>query len=103
MREPDDPAEVRVPDLDDLREREESCDICSYGGEDCGACDGSGEYDGYGSTCYGCYGSGWTIPPHCCLCGGSPYCTCCRRCRRCVAQCSCPIEVRKDDGSVMVV
>jgi hypothetical protein len=80
------------------------CEICQSGGGECSACDGSGDenYDGDG-RCWHCGGTGWAVPEHCCLCGGSPYCTCCRRCGQCIGECSCPIEVELHDGSTLTL
>jgi hypothetical protein len=75
------------------------CDICAEGGDECGACDGSGEDDGF-AICWRCGGTGWAVPEHCCLCGGSPYCNCCHRCGKCIGECPCPVEVQLADGSV---
>ena len=49
--------------------------------------------------CARCYGTGEYVPEHCCLCGGSPYCTCCRTCGQCIATCACPVDVEMSDGS----
>jgi hypothetical protein len=80
------------------------CDICESGGEDCGACEGSGDadYDGDG-RCWSCGGTGWAVPEHCCLCGGSSYCTCCRTCGQCVGTCRCPLTVQLHDGSTLIL
>ena len=66
------------------------CDICAYP-ESCD-CDDPGE-------CSRCYGSGEYVPEHCCLCGGSPYCTCCSNCGKCIGGCGCPVDVEMSDGS----
>lgn len=77
-------------------------DACCESAEwaDC-ECDGGGVD---GESCYTCGGTGSYIPDHCCACGGSPYCNCCRKCgARCVAACSCPITVALESGKAMTV
>jgi hypothetical protein len=74
------------------------CEICVSGGDECGACGGTGEDDDGYHCCLWCGGTGWAVPGHCCLCGGSPYCTCCRTCGECVATCQCPVTVRLHGG-----
>ena len=81
-------------------DQEYDCDICDNP-EDCGNCEGSGD-DGFGD-CMRCGGDGEVVPGHCCACGGSPYCDCCRKCGKCVAECACPIEVKMQDGSSQVI
>lgn len=72
-------------------ERECRAGLCDEP-EDCGACWGEGVNADDGLSCYRCYGSGQVTPDHCCVCGGSPYCLCCRTCgATCVAACRCPI------------
>jgi hypothetical protein len=80
------------------------CEICASGGGECAAGDGTGDenYDGDGG-CWACGGTGWAIPEHCCLCGGSPYCTCCRTCGQCVGTCQCPVTVQLHDGSTITL
>ncbi|WP_424891814.1 hypothetical protein [Streptomyces sp. XH2] len=79
-------------------------DACQSGlcaeSEDCTACDGSGEDpDGYGK-CWTCDGEGMITPEHCCACGGSPYCNCCRACgAECIGSCTCPVTVTLADGT----
>jgi hypothetical protein len=95
-----------TPAADDPRDRE-PCEICA--GEDpdawreCGHCDGSGE-DWTGTACAACGGEGEVIIEHCCGCGGSPYCNCCTKCGAvCVADCRCPIQVQRHDGTVTLI
>lgn len=79
------------------------CDICADGEEECTSCDGNGEDDG-GYDCGTCYGSGYAIPDHCCDCGGSPYCQCCRSCGSPNAgTCNCPITVQRSDGTTRTI
>lgn len=70
------------------------CDICADP-EPCD-CDDPEE-------CYRCYGSGEYVPEHCCLCGGSPYCNCCRTCGQCVGTCRCPVTVQLADGGALTL
>ncbi|MFE5871638.1 hypothetical protein ACFQ6V_23740 [Streptomyces roseifaciens] len=76
------------------------CGLCDES-EDCTACDGDGgDPDGYGK-CWTCDGEGTVTPEHCCACGGSPYCACCRTCgAECIGSCSCPVTVTLADGTV---
>ena len=77
------------------------CEVCLYGQEDCGSCDGTGDdgYDPWG--CPACGGTGEVVPEHCCGCGGSPYCVRCHACgAECVGECRCPVEVVLQDGTV---
>jgi len=53
--------------------------------------------------CSACYGTGQYVPEHCCLCGGSPYCNCCRTCGECVGTCSCPVTVQLADGGTLTL
>ena len=82
------------------------CEICADGPtEECGTCEGSG-YDDFSADgrCVDCGGVGAFTPEHCCACGGSPYCTCCRTCgASCIAACRCPVTVRRADGSTMTL
>lgn len=70
--------------------------------EECGSCDGTGQ-DPYGyGTCHGCDGAGEIVPEHCCVCGGSPYCLCCRQCGGdYVGDCHCPIPTDRDANPVV--
>lgn len=77
---------------------EEPCRTCEQGGSECESCDEHGE-----DTCTACYGIGWRIPEHCCDCGGSPYCDCCKTCKQCVATCQCPVKVPMSDGSTLTL
>jgi hypothetical protein len=64
------------------------CDDAYPGWEDCETCGGKGRY----------------LPEHCCACGGSPYCQCCRTCgASCVAACTCPISVTLESGKTLTV
>jgi hypothetical protein len=72
---------------------ERECAICSYP-EPCECADWD-DWDG----CDSCGGSGVYVPGHCCLCGGSPYCNCCRTCGKCVGECGCPVKVILEDGT----
>lgn len=86
-------------------EREvEPCEVCLYEREDCHECGGDGD-DGYASDgrCFGCGGSGEVVPDHCCFCGGSPYCDCCKHCGECIAACSCPVVVELHDGGTLTL
>jgi hypothetical protein len=79
------------------------CEICAgMDDHECGNCDGSGEID-WGQPCYSCGGTGMVTPEHCCLCGGSPYCTCCRTCGQCVGTCRCPVTVRLGGGGTLTL
>lgn len=78
---------------------EDPCDICESGGEECMSCEATADYE----DCYTCGGSGFRIPDHCCDCGGSPYCDCCKTCKQCVATCKCPVNVAMSDGSTLTL
>lgn len=91
------------PDLPDVpappaaaEDDEEVCDICTGPGEECGQCD----YEYEPENCLGCHGTGYVIPAHCCICGGSPYCDCCSTCGGHVGTCRCPVRVQLQDGGV---
>lgn len=57
-----------------------------------------------GDDCPLCHGTGWYVGEHCCVCGGSPYCLCCRTCgASCVGDCSCPIAVQLEGGGELVL
>jgi len=74
------------------------CPYCT-----CSICLAPVECDG---DCYGCEDDGRCDrqpPSHCCLCGGSPYCNCCPKCKQCIAQCGCPIAMRLNDGSEVIL
>lgn len=60
-------------------------------------------YDEDSEDCWYCDGTGYRVPDHCCACGGSPYCACCRKCgAACVGECKCPIPTERD-GKVVTV
>ena len=77
------------------QEMDYPCDICTEPGP-CD-CDDPDE-------CERCYGSGVYVPEHCCVCGGSPYCVCCRACgAECIGECKCPVTVQRADGSTLTL
>lgn len=77
-------------------EEERECPICQEPIECDGNCnDGYYSPDGDGCRC--------GPPAHCCLCGGSPYCNCCPKCKQCIAQCGCPIAMKLNDGSEVLL
>lgn len=82
-----------------------SVEVCPSGGcnetEDCRACE-DGDNEEYDGRCYSCGGLGWRVPEHCCQCGGSPYCQCCRTCGGYVGTCKCPIPTERDGKQVTV-
>jgi hypothetical protein len=78
------------------------CDICEYERNECSNCEGSGD-DGSSWGCMTCDGTGEVVPGHCCVCGGSPYCTCCRTCEECVGTCKCPVTVQLADGGTLTL
>jgi hypothetical protein len=83
---PTGPKPYRVPD-------DHVCERCAEGPEECG-CYGEDE------DCPACGGTGEHIPDHCCVCGGSPYCQCCKGCGAPNAGgCGCPITVQRSDGT----
>jgi hypothetical protein len=76
---------------------------CGFPGVECGCGSGEELWDGR-LVCASCHGSGWVIREHCCVCGGSPYCTCCSRCgAACVSQCDCPITVQLEGGRELIL
>ena len=81
----------------------EPCEIC----DDPEPCecepDWEEEYLGY-PVCSQCGGTGEYVPEHCCVCGGSPYCVCCRTCgASCIGNCKCPVTVQLSDGEAKVL
>ncbi|MGH3585855.1 MAG: hypothetical protein ACRDQ0_05990 [Pseudonocardia sp.] len=60
----------------------------------CLTCDGSGD------GCDQCNSTGRVTPEHCCACGGSPYCQCCRGCGEYAGTCGCPQPVEMQNGRV---
>ena len=91
-----------VPGITDDHEEPE-CNVCVHGQQECGNCDGSGD-DGSSWGCLTCGGSGEVVPDHCCACGGSPYCNCCRTCgAECIGDCTCPVTVQRADGSTLTL
>lgn len=68
------------------------CERCAEGPEECG-CRGEDE------DCPACGGTSEHIPEHCCDCGASPYCQCCKTCGSPNAgRCGCPVTVHLSDG-----
>ncbi|MEU4229521.1 hypothetical protein AB0F17_34935 [Nonomuraea sp. NPDC026600] len=58
------------------------------------------------SFCWDCNSSGMVERPveHCCYCGGSPYCQCCKICSvSCIGDCRCPIGVYLQDGRLVTL
>ncbi|MEV1178980.1 hypothetical protein [Nonomuraea sp. NPDC049784] len=56
------------------------------------------------SDCWDCGGTGMVAREveHCCDCGGSPYCQCCRTCGAdCLGDCRCPVGVYLEDGRLV--
>jgi len=62
-------------------------------------------YDEYADPgCDRCGDTGYYVPSHCCACGGSPYCQCCRACgAECIGECKCPVEVTLHDGGTLTL
>lgn len=82
--------QVYTPDRD-------PCDICN----DPQDCECENEWS---DECYRCGGFGFYVREHCCACGGSPYCQCCRKCGSgYVGHCKCPMPVERADGTVSYV
>lgn len=73
------------------------CYFCEDGEEEC-PCGGGDGYD-----CHTCGGTGYYVPSHCCVCGGAPYCHCCRTCEAsCIGDCRCPAVVLTEDNRQLV-
>ncbi|MGR6924230.1 hypothetical protein ACU635_59055 [[Actinomadura] parvosata] len=56
------------------------------------------------SDCWDCNGTGMVEREveHCCSCGGSPYCQCCKICgATCLGECRCPVGVYLQDGRLV--
>jgi hypothetical protein len=85
-----------------VEEFEDFDDACCESAEwiDCDCEDADFDPD----DCFRCGGYGSYLSEHCCACGGSPYCNCCRKCgASCVAACKCPITVTLESGKAMNV
>lgn len=84
-----------MTNIDIQAQQEPECRICA--GDDDGECNCWEEGDYWDGRCHG------HTPSHCCLCGGSPYCDCCPKCKQCIAQCGCPVVMKLQDGSEVIL
>lgn len=95
--EPADPGDRARATTDDP---DEACQsgLCDQG-KTCDDCGGEGS-DEYG-FCPTCDGEGEIVPEHCCVCGGSPYCLCCRHCGGYAGNCDCYTTRRETAGPIV--